>query len=86
MPTCAQDPGVGERDAATALGKYGATYAPGELIGGRACFQFFKTSMKKKKRTLSMNAGHHTFVTQSEHIQLSSLPRNEYQKPLVLSA
>ena len=50
MPTCAQDPGVGERDAATALGKYGATYAPGELIGGRACFQFFKTSMKKKKK------------------------------------
>ena len=89
MPTCAQDPEVGERDAATALGKHGATYAPGELIGGRACFQFFKSTMKKKKN--AMNRKHeyrapYLCNCQSEHFQLSSPPRNEYQKPLVLSA
>lgn len=32
---------AGERDAATALGTQ-SPYAPGELIGGRACFSFSK--------------------------------------------
>ena len=82
MPTCAQDPGVGERDAATALGKHSPTYAPGELIGGRACFQFFQSSMNPKDEYRAPYLRN----CPSEHIQLSSPPRNEYQKPLDLSA